>query len=87
MNRLGRPDRGPAVPPADAWKSWGGAPLPMSDRAVARLVQARAAAAGHDSADYGGHSLRAEFLTAAARTGMFKMCKVKRHESMQLLVI
>jgi hypothetical protein len=34
-------------------------PSPMSDRAVARLVQARAAAAGYVAEDFGGHSLRA----------------------------
>jgi hypothetical protein len=60
---------------------------PMSDRAVARLVQARAAAAGYDQAAFAGHSLRAGFLTAAARTGasVFKMREVSRHKSMQVL--
>jgi hypothetical protein len=42
---------------------------PMSDRAVARVVQQRVAAAGLDPAAYAGHSLRAGFLTAAARAG------------------
>lgn len=60
---------------------------PMSDRAIARLVQARAAAAGYDAAAFAGHSLRAGFLTAAARTGasVFKMREVSRHKSMQVL--
>ena len=60
---------------------------PMSDRGVARLVQARAAAAGYDPADFAGHSLRAGFLTAAARSGasVFKMREVSRHKSMQVL--
>ncbi len=60
---------------------------PMSDRAVARLVQARAAAAGYDAAAFAGHSLRAGFLTAAARAGasVFKMREVSRHKSMQVL--
>ena len=60
---------------------------PMSDRAVARLVQARAAAAGYVPADFAGHSLRAGFLTAAARSGasIFKMREVSRHKSMQVL--
>ena len=60
---------------------------PMSDRAVARIVQARAAAAGYDPANFAGHSLRAGFLTAAARTGasVFKMREVSRHKSMQVL--
>jgi hypothetical protein len=62
-------------------------PEPMSDRAVARLVQARAAAAGYAAADFAGHSLRAGFLTAAARSGasVFKMREVSRHRSMQVL--
>ena len=60
---------------------------PMSDRAVARLVQARAVAAGYPGADFAGHSLRAGFLTAAARSGasVFKMREVSRHRSMQVL--
>jgi len=60
---------------------------PMSDRAIARLVQARAAAAGYVAADFAGHSLRAGFLTAAARSGasVFKMREVSRHKSMQVL--
>ena len=60
---------------------------PMSDRAIARLVQARAAAAGYDAVAFAGHSLRAGFLTAAARTGasVFKMREVSRHKSMQVL--
>ncbi len=60
---------------------------PMSDRAVARLVQARVAAAGYAAEDFAGHSLRAGFLTAAARSGasVFKMREVSRHRSMQVL--
>ncbi len=59
----------------------------MSDRAVARLVQARVAQAGYAAADFAGHSLRAGFLTAAARSGasVFKMREVSRHKSMQVL--
>jgi site-specific recombinase XerD len=62
-------------------------PLPMSDRAVARLVKRRAAAAGYTAKDFAGHSLRSGFLTAAARAGasVFKMCEVSRHKSMQVL--
>ena len=62
-------------------------PSPMSDRAVARLVQARARAAGYAGEDFAGHSLRAGFLTAAARSGasVFKMREVSRHKSMQVL--
>lgn len=60
---------------------------PMSDRAVARLVQARVLAAGYDPVGFAGHSLRAGFLTAAARSGasIFKMREVSRHKSMQVL--
>jgi len=44
-------------------------------------------AAGYAVENYGGHSLRAGFLTAAARAGasVFKMCEVSRHKSMQVL--
>lgn len=60
---------------------------PMSDRAVARLVQARVLAAGYNPASFAGHSLRSGFLTAAARSGasIFKMREVSRHKSMQVL--
>ena len=59
----------------------------MSDRAVARLVQRYAAAAGYDPAQYAGHSLRAGFLTEAAsnRASIFKMQDVSRHKSVQVL--
>ena len=60
---------------------------PMSGRAVARLVQLRVAQAGYAASDFAGHSLRAGFLTAAARSGasVFKMREVSRHKSMQVL--
>nr|WP_256476214.1 site-specific integrase [Siccirubricoccus soli] len=60
---------------------------PMSDRAVARVVKARVEAAGYDPADFAGHSLRAGFLTAAARAGasIFKMREVSRHKSLDVL--
>ncbi len=60
---------------------------PMSDRAVAQLVQARVAQAGYVGGDFAGHSLRAGFLTSAARSGasVFKMREVSRHKSMQVL--
>ncbi|API61277.1 integrase (plasmid) [Tardibacter chloracetimidivorans] len=60
---------------------------PVSDRAVARLVQRCAAAAGFDPTDYAGHSLRSGFLTEAARQGasIFKMRDVSRHKSVQVL--
>ena len=60
---------------------------PMSDRAVARLVQVRVAQEGYVAANFAGHSLQAGFLTAAARSGasVFKMREVSRHKSMQVL--
>ena len=60
---------------------------PMSDRAVARVVQQRVAAAGLDPTLFGGHSLRAGFLTAAARSGasVFQMQAQSRHRSVQVL--
>lgn len=60
---------------------------PMSDRAVARVVQARVAAVGLDPEQFAGHSLRAGFLTAAARAGasIFQMQQQSRHKSVQVL--
>lgn len=60
---------------------------PMSDRAVARLVQRCAADAGFNPAEFAGHSLRSGFLTEAARQGasIFKMRDVSRHKSVQVL--
>jgi integrase len=60
---------------------------PMNGRAVARLVQAAAAAAGYDPARFGGHSLRAGFVTSAAKSGasVFKIQEVTRHRNVQVL--
>lgn len=60
---------------------------PMSDRAIARLVQHYAAAAGYDPAQFAGHSLRAGFLTEGASQGatIFKLQEVSRHKSVQVL--
>ena len=62
--------------------------LPMSDRAVARIVQKFAGLAGLDPATVGGHSLRAGFLTEAARSGasLPKMQEVSRHEKVEVLL-
>lgn len=62
-------------------------PAPMSDRAIARLVQQHAAAAGYDPAAFAGHSLRAGFLTEGAAQGatIFKLQEVSRHKSVQVL--
>lgn len=62
-------------------------PAPMSDRAIARLVQHHAAAAGYDPTVFAGHSLRAGFLTEGAAQGatIFKLQEVSRHKSIQVL--
>ena len=62
-------------------------PAPMSDRAIARLVQHHAAAAGYDPSLFAGHSLRAGFLTEGAAHGatIFKLQEVSRHKSIQVL--
>lgn len=60
----------------------------MSDRAVARLVQACALKAGLNPAEFGGHSLRAGFLTEGAKQGasVFKLQQVSRHRSLDVLL-
>lgn len=60
---------------------------PMSDRAVARLVQACASRAGLDARHFAGHSLRAGFLTEGARQGasVFRLQQVSRHRSLDVL--
>lgn len=57
---------------------------PITDKTVARLVKACAAAANLDPKLYSGHSLRAGFLTEAAakRANMFKMKDHSRHKSL-----
>lgn len=62
-------------------------PAAMSDRAIARLVQHHAAAAGYDPTQFAGHSLRAGFLTEGASQGatIFKLQEVSRHKSVQVL--
>jgi integrase len=57
---------------------------PITDKTVARLVKAAAAAAGLDSSTFSGHSLRAGFLTEAAakRANLFKMKDHSRHKSL-----
>jgi len=58
-----------------------------SDRSVAEIVKARAKAAGLDPAAFAGHSLRAGFLTSAARAGasIWKMQEQSRHKSLNVL--
>lgn len=62
-------------------------PKRMSDKGVALVVKARAAAAGYEESDYSGHSLRSGFLTEAARqrASIFKMRDQSRHKSLDVL--
>lgn len=61
---------------------------PMSDRSVGRLVQRYAEQVGLDRASVAGHSLRAGFLTKAARTraSLPKMQEVSRQKSVDVLL-
>ncbi len=61
---------------------------PMSDRSIARLIQHYAKAAGLDPATVGGHSLRAGFLTEAARNraSIAKMQEVSRHKRIDVVM-
>ena len=62
--------------------------LPMSDRAIARMVQKYAGMAGLDPVTIGAHSLRAGFLTEAARSGatLPKMQEVSRQKKLEVLL-
>jgi site-specific recombinase XerD len=59
----------------------------LSDRAVADIVKKYASRVGLDPALFSGHSLRAGFLTSAARSGasLFKLRDVSRHRSLDTL--
>ena len=61
---------------------------PMSDRSVARLVQRYAGRIGLDPERIGGHSLRAGFLTEAARNNasLAKMQEVSRQKKVEVLL-
>lgn len=57
----------------------------LNGRAVARVVQRRAAAAGLDPKAFGGHSLRSGFVTEAGRQGknLFEAMALSGHRSVQ----
>jgi hypothetical protein len=59
----------------------------LTDKSVCDLVKVYASRLGLKKADFGAHSLRAGFLTSAARRGasVFKMRDVSRHKSMDVL--
>ncbi len=59
----------------------------LTDRSVANIVKAHAERVGLDPALFSGHSLRAGFLTSAAKRGasLFKMMATSRHRSTETL--
>lgn len=59
----------------------------LTDRSVAAIVKAHAERAGFDPTAFSGHSLRAGFLTSAAKRGasVFKMMASSRHRSIETL--
>lgn len=59
----------------------------LTDQSVADIVKTHAARVGLDPAAFAGHSLRAGFLTSAAKRGasIFKMMDVSRHQSVDTL--
>jgi site-specific recombinase XerD len=59
----------------------------LTAQSVALIVKARARRAGLDPEQFSAHSLRAGFLTSAARHGasLFKMMDVSRHRSLSTL--
>ncbi len=77
--------RGTALPPRRQGRPLG---CSAAHRQVGlQIVQAYASRLGLDPAAFGAHSLRAGFLTSAARRGasVFKMRDVSRHRSMDVL--
>ena len=58
----------------------------LSDRAIARIIKPRFAAAGYAPA-FSAHSLRSGFVssTAAAGASIWKMREVRWHKSVQVL--
>ena len=59
----------------------------LTDRSVANIVKAHATRIGLEAANFSGHSLRAGFLTSAAKSGasLLKMRDVSRHRSLDTL--
>ncbi|MDX1418401.1 MAG: site-specific integrase [Rubricoccaceae bacterium] len=81
----GRALDGPAFRAVDRWGNV--AAKPLASHSIARIVKARAAAAGLDPSLYSGHSLRAGFATQAARNGTpdRTIMRHTRHQSLQTL--
>jgi integrase len=59
----------------------------LTDQSVGHIVKAHAERVGLDPTTFAGHSLRAGFLTSAAKRGasIFKMMDLSRHKSMDTL--
>ena len=59
----------------------------LTDRSVANIVKAHAARVGLDPSSFSGHSLRAGFLTSAAKrcANLFKMMETSRLKSVETL--
>jgi integrase len=59
----------------------------LTDKSVADIVKRYAQQIGLDAKTFGGHSLRAGFLTSAAAMGasVFKMMETSRHKSVDTL--
>ena len=60
----------------------------LTDRSVASIIKSHAERVGLDPAEFSGHSLRAGFLTSAAKRGasIFKLMATSRHRSTASLV-
>jgi site-specific recombinase XerD len=59
----------------------------LTARMVARIVKDAAERVGLDPATFGAHSLRAGFITSAAKRGanLFKICDTSGHKSLEML--
>ena len=82
------------LPPAAADGPAGGPPPrptigtePLTPRSIARIVQARAAAAGFAGQEFGGHSLKRGALTTGMDRGIHpaKLKRLGRHKSFDVL--
>ena len=77
----------PATVPAAHRGVLAGRPGACFGAAVANVVKAQAKLAGFDPADFGGHSLRAGFVTSAAEKGATaeRMMDRTRHKSISVV--
>jgi integrase len=59
----------------------------LSDKDIARTIKSATAAAGYNSADFSGHSLRSGFVTTAARAGVADRLIMKQtgHASLNIM--